>query len=526
MSHIPLQLKELTIRRALLSVSDKTGIVRLATTLLDHGVEIISTGGTARVLREAGLPVTDVAEVTRFPECFDGRIKTLHPAILGAMLARPSLEDHRQTLQEMNIEPIQLVAVNLYPFEKAVKDRPKDLTHAIENIDIGGPSMVRAAAKNIEHVCILTDPGQYDGFCSELTDSGNRISVSTRIELSLQAFRLTGRYDQMIAGELERLHGTGDTLHGPGGELTIQSPLSQMLRYGENPHQQAAVYGYPDRFTQKLHGKELSYNNYLDMEAALQLGANFQDSDEALCAIFKHNMPCGVALASHSAEAWEKAFSADTLSPFGGIILFNRTLDIETARATDRIFSEIIMAPGFEPEALALLRKKANRRLILIKKYSEPGRAQIRSISGGYLHQQQDPGQTLEKREVVTAKKPDEAMWRDLEFAWKVVRHVLSNAIVYASGCKTIGIGSGQPNRFDASRFAVQKAEYFGHDTAGSVVASDGFFPFADGVEEAAKAGAKAVIQPGGSRRDTEVIARADELGMVMIMTGSRYFRH
>ncbi len=520
------KLTNLSIKRALISVSDKSGVVDLANALYRKNIEIISTGGTANALRNAGIPVTDVTEITQFPECLDGRVKTLHPMIHGGILGRPEIEEHAKTLLSLNIQPIQLVVVNLYPFQQAVSDKPDDLEHAVENIDIGGPAMVRAAAKNFENVCILTSPAQYDTFLKELMQHGV-VSGPTRASLAQNAFRLTAEYDSRIAGHLDNfVSGSHSGDISPSDSLTIQEPLYQSLRYGENPHQAAGVYGDPSRFINCFHGKDLSYNNYLDIDAALQLGADFQDSEEALCAIFKHNLPCGVALGADNKEAWEKAFSTDTVSPFGGIVLFNRTVDKQTAEAVDKIFTEIILAPDFEAGALELLTQKANRRLIRIKKWSDPAAQVIRSITGGYLQQQSDSGFESESRNVVTKKQPDENQLKTLEFAWKVVKHVKSNAIVYARDCQTIGIGTGQPNRVDSSRFAVRKARHFGHSLEGSVIASDAFFPFADGVEEAAKAGATAVIQPGGSIRDTEVIEKSDEYGLVMLFTGNRHFRH
>ncbi len=513
------QLPDIPVKRALLSVSDKTGIVELAQKLQASDIEILSTGGTAAKLRDAGIPVTDVSEITKFPECLDGRVKTLHPMIHGGILARPGIKEHAAALTELNIRPIQLVVVNLYPFQRAVEDKPDDLEHAVENIDIGGPAMVRAAAKNFENVCILTNPGQYEPFIAQLEQTSGKTSGSFRASLAAEAFRLTADYDASIFKKLS--HNAGDT-HA----LSIQEPMHQPLRYGENPHQPAGVYGNPEQYITCFHGKELSYNNYLDIDASLQLGADFQDTNDALCAIFKHTLPCGVALAKESREAWEKAFSTDTVSPFGGIVLFNHKLDLQTAKAVDTIFTEIILAPDFEDEALELLQKKSNRRLVRIKKW--PGQEQpvIRSISGGFLKQVPDTGFESEKREIVTAKHPDEKERETLEFAWKIAKHVKSNAIVYASDRQTIGIGTGQPNRVDSSRFAVQKAKEFGHSLAGSVIASDAFFPFADGIDEAGRAGASAIIQPGGSIRDNEVIEKADQLGMSMVLTGTRHFRH
>ncbi|MEX0679854.1 MAG: bifunctional phosphoribosylaminoimidazolecarboxamide formyltransferase/IMP cyclohydrolase [Balneolales bacterium] len=546
--HLP----NISVRRALISVSNKTGIIELAQSLHQRKVEIISTGGTAKVLRNAGIPVTDVSEITRFPECLDGRVKTLHPMIHGALLARPALKEHADTLSNLGIEPIQLVVVNLYPFEEAVLSRPDDLEHAVENIDIGGPTMVRAAAKNFENVCILTSPDQYSPFLTELEKTNNAIRAVIRAQWALIAFRHTASYDRYISEYLENKalkdHSITDTGRigtdrGYSGfepqitgndtqpsvtseSLSLRTTLFQSLRYGENPHQQAAVYGDPSVFIDCFHGKAMSYNNYLDADAALQLAIDFQDTDKALCSIFKHTVPCGVALAESTEKAWQKALNTDTVSPFGGIILFNRSVDLQTARAVDDIFSEMILAPGFDRDALKLLKKKSSRRLIKVKKLPDQEISQIRSILGGYLSQQPDKGFSKETRKIVTKIQPDADQLRSLEFAWKIAKHVKSNAIVYVKGEQTIGIGTGQPNRVDSSRIAVQKAHQFGHSTDGSVVASDAFFPFPDGIEEAARSGAIAVIQPGGSVRDDEVVNTADRFGMAMIFTGTRHFRH
>ncbi len=530
------QLPELTVERALLSVSDKTGIVDLGKALHVKNIEILSTGGTAKMLRDAGIPVTSVSEITNFPECLDGRVKTLHPMIHGALLARPRQADHARTISELGIRPVQLVVVNLYPFRNAVTAKPGDLEHAVENIDIGGPAMIRAAAKNFENVCVLTDPGQYKTFLEAINGPGACIRPELRASLAKKAFLLTADYDRFIAEHLDREfpdkqpYGHPDDQSAkpmsPPDYLSVDEPLYQSLRYGENPHQPAAVYGDPGPYIDCFHGKELSYNNFLDIDAALQLGADFLDTCDALCAIFKHNLPCGVALSDNTVDAWEKAFSTDTVSPFGGIILFNRTLDIRTVEAVDRIFSEIILAPGFDDDARELLERKANRRLVLIKKWPEPHTPRIRSITGGYLWQHEDSGFERESHSVVTKVQPDDTQRKNLSFAWKVVKHVKSNAIVYAGNQQTLGIGTGQPSRVDASRFAAQKARFFGHSLEGSVIASDAFFPFADSVEEAALSGAVAVIQPGGSIRDDEVISEADKNGMSMILTGTRHFRH
>ena len=530
------KLSDIKVERALISVSDKSGIAEFAGLLHEMGVEIISTGGTARLLREKDLPVTDVADITSFPECLDGRVKTLHPYIHGGIMARPVRKDHARTLSELQIHPFQLVVVNLYPFQQAISDKPEDIEYAVEHIDIGGPAMIRAAAKNFENVCVVTDPVQYKSVGAEIKNQGRRIGIKTRLQNASEAFRLTSDYDDHITSALAR---TAEKFSGltdapkPGktpGTLKINASSYQTLRYGENPHQSAGVFGCPGDYIDCFHGKNLSYNNYLDIDSALQLGADFNPDDasfsESLCAIFKHNIPCGVAVAGNPQEAWEQAFATDTISPYGGVILFNQVVDYQTAKAVDRIFSEIIIAPDFDDAALELLSDKANRRLVRVKKWPDGSNPHIRSITGGYLWQEADYGFESESREVVTIEAPDADQKRSLEFAWKVVKHVKSNAIVYVTGQRTIGIGTGQPNRVDASRLAVQKAEEFGHTLKPSVIASDAFFPFADGVEIAAESGANAIIQPGGSIRDDEVIQKANELGIRMIFTGLRHFRH
>jgi phosphoribosylaminoimidazolecarboxamide formyltransferase / IMP cyclohydrolase len=535
------QLPEVAVERALISVSDKSGLPELVHHLHDAGIQLISTGGTARLIRESGIPVTDVSDITGFPECLDGRVKTLHPRIHGGLLARPGIAGHARTLEELGINPIQLVIVNLYPFREAVQQRPGDAEHAIENIDIGGPAMVRASAKNFENVCVVTDPGQYMELVEELTQNNGKIRGATRAKFAVKAFQLTASYDRAISGSLGSLVLDAGLTDGPAGHgkadeddshpsvpavLDIHSPVYRILRYGENPHQPAAIYGDPGKFIDCFHGKELSYNNYLDIDAALNLGTDFRQGDAALCAIFKHSLPCGVALSESVEKSWEKAFSTDTTSPFGGIVLFNRPLDGAAARKVDQIFTEIILAPSYTEEALELLKQKSNRRLIRILDWPDGNTPQVRSVTGGYLFQQADSGFAGEKREVVTRVQPGREQMETLEFAWIVAKHVKSNAIVYAHDRQTIGIGTGQPNRVTASRIAAGNAKEYGHDLMGCVVASDAFFPFADGLVEAARAGASAVIQPGGSVRDDEVIAKADELGIAMIFTGARHFRH
>ncbi len=511
----------LNINRALISVSDKTGLPELAKALHRSGIEIISTGGTAKAIEQEGIPVKDVSEVTGFEECLDGRVKTLHPLVHGGILARTSHEADIQEIEELGITPIELVVVNLYRFKNKVADPDVTPAEATEFIDIGGPTMIRAAAKNFAHVSILSSPEQYSGFIEELEER-MAISFDTRKKLAKDAFAHTADYDSAIANYFTNL-----IEEKPAKQFNISLPLSQELRYGENPHQQAAVYGYQNEFIDCFHGKQLSYNNYLDVDAALNIISDFGDSEYA-CAIIKHTIPSGVGVAENLTQAYKKAFSTDRVSPFGGIVVVNREMDVETVKAIDEIFTEIIIAPAYSGEALQLLKQKKNRRLIRIKKsVREVQSSSYRSIFGGLLNQDADISPANpEHFEIVSKRKPTEQEMNDLLFSWKVVRHIKSNAIVYAKDGRTLGIGSGQTSRVDSSEIAVAKAEKEGLDLTGSAIASDAFFPFADGVEAAAKAGAKAVIQPGGSIRDEEVIQKANEFDMAMIFTGKRHFKH
>lgn len=481
----------------------------------------MSTGGTAAVLREAGLPVKDVSEVTGYEEILDGRVKTLHPIIHGGILARTSHQEDLDQINKLNIKPIELVVVNLYPFQETVQK--KNITPAIatENIDIGGPTMIRAAAKNFAHVCVLTHPNQYKSFSKELENKGE-ISFQFRQSLARKAFEHTADYDSAIS----TYFGTLDELDTPES-FTVSIPKSGELRYGENPHQKAGVYGNQDIFINCFHGKELSYNNLLDVDSALHLMHDFKDNQPTV-AIFKHTVPCGVASDNSLENAYRKAFSTDRSSPFGGIICTNREMDIATAKAIDEIFTEIIIAPGFSKDALNLLQEKKNRRLIDLKKYPEQeDTLSYKSIFGGALVQQTNFATINENNlKTVTDRKPSQEEKEDLLFAWKVVKHIKSNGIVYAKNMQTLGIGTGQTSRIDSSEIAIQKSKKEGLSLTGSAIASDAFFPFADGVEAAAKAGVKAVIQPGGSIRDKEVIEAANKYGIAMLFTGVRHFRH
>ncbi len=519
------------VHRALLSVADKAGLVPFAEKLHAMGVELVSTGGTARALREAGIPVEDVSSVTRFPEILDGRVKTLHPAIHAGLLARRNDTEDLAVLQEHGIGPIDLVVVNLYPFREAISKPGVTLGIAVENIDIGGPTLLRASAKNFFFVGVVTSPDDYERVAGELEAQEGSLSMATRQALALKAFSHTARYDQAITDFLQ------DQVQDPPGDappqpaLRIEAPHRATLRYGENPHQKASVYGAPHEYYEPLHGKALSFNNLLDLSAGLLLIDEFYGA-RPTCAILKHTNPCGVASASSLLEAYERAFATDRQSPFGGIVVVNRSLDLEAARAIDRIFTELIIAPAFEPGVLDFLQQKKNRRLIRsLKRASEDHRPGVRSMLGGYLIQDPDealpaPDAFRQQVEVVTDRVPEEREWRDISFAWRIVKHVKSNAIVYARHEATLGIGAGQMSRIDASEIAVMKGGKSELDFKESVVASDAFFPFADGLIEAANHGVTAAVQPGGSIRDDEVIRAANEHGIAMIFTGKRHFRH
>ncbi|MEM1042631.1 MAG: bifunctional phosphoribosylaminoimidazolecarboxamide formyltransferase/IMP cyclohydrolase [Bacteroidota bacterium] len=519
------------VQRALLSVSDKTGLAAFAQRLAALGVELVSTGGTARVLREAGLTVRDVAEVTASPELLDGRVKTLHPKIHAGLLARRTDADDLAQLDEHGIAPIDLVVVNLYPFAEAVAQDDVTDAVAVENVDIGGPTMVRAAAKNHFFVGVVTSPDQYDAVAIELEAHSGQLSLATRRELAGAAFTHTADYDAAIADYFDRNDGAGATGRSPLPEtFSIALPKAQTLRYGENPHQAAALYGDPGQAFTKLHGKDLSFNNLIDLTAALDLIREFGEAGPAV-AILKHTNPCGVGTAEALEVAYHKAFATDRQSPFGGIVAVNRPLDRATAEAIDAVFTEIIIAPGYEEGVLGFLQQKKNRRLIETRPGADVAALDVRTAAGGLLVQEANPplGSAADLRArstVATERAPSEAEWADLDFAWRVSKHVKSNAIVYAGGGATLGIGAGQMSRIDASEIAVMKAGKSSLALENSVVASDAFFPFADGLLAAASAGARAVIQPGGSVRDDEVIAAADGYGLAMVFTGARHFRH
>jgi len=519
-----------TVRRALISVSDKAGLLPFASALAAHGVALLSTGGSARALRDAGIAVTEVSDHTGFPEILDGRVKTLVPQIHGGILGRRDLPEHVAQMHAHNIAPIDLVAVNLYPFEATVA-RGAPFDDCVENIDIGGPALIRAAAKNHDFVAVLTGPDQYDAVLAELQEQGGT-TLATRRRLAGEAYARTAAYDAAIAAWFAAQR--GETFPP---RMTVAGTLRQTLRYGENPHQQAAFYANGTRpgvaTMRQVQGKELSYNNLADTDAALECVAEF---DAPTVAIIKHANPCGVASAATLAEAWDLAFRCDPVSPFGGIVAVNRTLDGPAAEKIAKILTEVIVAPDADAAAIAAVARRKNLRLLLTGAMPDPlaPGMTFRSLSGGFLMQTRDTGRvTAADLKVVTRRAPSDAELRDLLFAFKVCKHVKSNAIVYVREAATVGIGPGQPNRVDSARIAawrsVEAAKAAGLDaplTQGSVAASDAFFPFADGLEAVVAAGATAVIQPGGSVRDAEVVAAADAAGIAMVFTGMRHFRH
>jgi phosphoribosylaminoimidazolecarboxamide formyltransferase/IMP cyclohydrolase len=511
------------IKRALISVSDKTGLVEFARELAAMGVEIISTGGTASLLKKEGIPSIEVSAFTGSPEILDGRVKTLHPKVHGGLLYLRGNKAHEKEAQANGILPIDLVIVNLYPFEQTVAKPGVTLDEAIENIDIGGPSMLRSAAKNYRSVTVVVDPADYADVLENIRANDGATTLKLRERLGIKVFVTTSNYDSAIANYFNCEQETSCS-------FSITLPIAARLRYGENPHQHAALYGDFDERFQKLHGKELSFNNILDISAATAL---IEEFPEPTVAILKHTNPCGVGSDPDLKAAWDKAFATDKQAPFGGIIICNRTLTEPLARAISEIFSEVIIAPEFDPDARVLLQKKKNLRLM--RKLATPiGKEDdlpdVRSVLGGLLVQDRDTAAAgeLEKLEekVVTQRPPTADEMKAMLFGWRVVKHVKSNAIVYAARDRTLGIGAGQMSRIDASRIAIWKAKDAGLSLAGSAVASDAFFPFPDGLIAAAEAGATCAIQPGGSVRDKEVIQAANERGIAMVFTGVRHFRH
>jgi len=515
------------IQRALISVSDKTGLAEFSKGLVSLGIEIVSTGGTAKLLADSGIKAIEISDYTGFPEMLQGRVKTLHPKVHGGLLYRRGVKSHEQSIAEHGIKPIDLVVVNLYPFRETVQKPGVTLEEAIENIDIGGPSMLRSAAKNNESVTVIVDPNDYAPVLEELKKSGNT-SPETRRRLAVKVFETTAQYDSMISLYLrsEIRHDAKPSAGVLPEKFEISVPKAMDLRYGENPHQKAALYGEFFRFYDQLHGKELSFNNILDVTAAAELIGEF---GEPTVAILKHNNPCGVGLAEKIADAWEKALATDRQAPFGGIIIVNRPLDLELAESISEIFSEVIVAPHFQDSALQLLKKKKNLRLLKQKlpTVHSTSELEFRYCVGGILVQERDTGVTAPKDwKVVTKRAPTDQEAIALWFGWRVVKHVKSNAIVYASNDRTLGIGAGQMSRVDSAKISAWKAKEAGLTLEGSVVASDAFFPFSDGVIAAAKAGATAVVQPGGSVRDQEVIDACNKHNVAMVFTHRRHFRH
>jgi len=523
------------LRRALLSVSDKTGLVELAQALESRGVELLSTGGSAQTLRDAGVAVKDVAEVTGFPEMMDGRVKTLHPKVHGGLLALRDNDDHVAAMFEHDIKAIDLLVVNLYPFEETVA-KGADYDTCIENIDIGGPAMIRAAAKNHAFVSTVVDVEDYGALLEELDQNDGQTTLAFRQRLAQIAYARTGAYDAAVSTWMAGAIGVNTPRR-----RVFAGTLAQTLRYGENPHQDAAFYHDGSArpgvaVAEQLQGKELSYNNINDTDAAFELVSEFLPRDGFACAIIKHANPCGVATGSTLKEAYQKAFDCDRTSAFGGIVALNSTLDGETAAAISEIFTEVVIAPGVHQDAKDIFAKKKNLRLLKtpgLANTAEPGTA-WRQVSGGILVQNRDNGRIdMEDLKVVTKIAPTDDQMRDLLLAWKIAKHVKSNAIIYVKDGATVGVGAGQMSRLDSALIAAKKAERMAEAlglseplTKGSAVASDAFFPFADGLLEAAAAGATSVIQPGGSMRDNEVIKAADEAGLAMVLTGMRHFRH
>jgi phosphoribosylaminoimidazolecarboxamide formyltransferase/IMP cyclohydrolase len=518
------------IHRAILSVTDKTGLVDFARKLSALGIELISTGGTAKLLRDSGIAVKDISDLTGFPEMLDGRVKTLHPKVHGGILHRRADAKHIAAVKEHGIQPIDMVVVNLYAFEKTAAKPDVKFEELIENIDIGGPSMIRSAAKNFHDVAIVTSPADYDAIADELKKEGGSLSHETKWRLAQKAFATTAAYDSAIASTLEQINADGSRPNAESFPATLRLSFHKTLdlRYGENPHQKAAMYsdgsGVGVANARQLQGKELSYNNIVDLQAAWDLAQEFNEPgfDQPVCAIIKHTNPCGAATGKTLAQAYKRALECDPVSAFGGVIGVNRPIDAEAAEEMHKLFLEVIAAPSFDEAAQRIFSSKKNLRLVEV-----PAAHQkwiLKNISGGILVQDVD-NRPLEDADlkVVTQRAPTPEETRALLFAWKICKHVKSNAIVYARDGQTVGVGAGQMSRVDAAKLGAMKAQL---PLKGTVAASDAFFPFPDGVEEIAKAGATAIIQPGGSQRDPEVIAAADRLGLAMLFTGVRHFRH
>ena len=510
------------IQRALLSVSDKRGLVEFATALRGMNVEIISTGGTLNVLKSQDIEAISVYDVTHFPEILDGRVKTLHPKIHGALLALADNSQHQQQLREHEIEAIDMVVVNLYPFGRTIAQSGVSLDQALEQIDIGGPAMLRAAAKNFKDKVVVVNPDRYPSVIEEMQSHGGEVSEETRLQLAQEVFRHTSSYDAVVADYLEGIEGGKHTLPSL---FHLSLCKEQDLRYGENPHQRASLYGNFHSAFQKLHGKELSYNNIVDIAAASRLVTEF---DEPTAAIIKHTNPCGVGSAATIAEAYAKALATDPKSAFGGIIAVNRPLDLDAAERMNQLFTEVIVAPAFSDGVIEVLRKKKDRRVIRVMADLHGQRElDVKSVPGGVLVQDPDTAhEPISSWKCVTRRVPTEEESAAMLFGWRVAKHVKSNAIVYARADRTVGVGAGQMSRVDAARIAAQKAAEAALDVHGTSLASDAFFPFADGLLEAVRAGSTAVVQPGGSIRDEEVIRAADEHNVAMVFTAVRHFKH
>ena len=514
------------IRRALISVSDKTGIVEFAHSLDAFGVEILSTGGTAKLFQQNDIPVIEVSEFTKSPEMLGGRVKTLHPKIHGGLLAIRDDVVHQREMQENGIEPIDLLVVNLYPFEQAIARKDCTFEMAIENIDIGGPAMLRGAAKNHRFVTIVVDPADYASILKEMGVLQGCVTPETNERLARKVFQLTARYDGLIADYLGR-RDTAGNVQEFGETIHLALRLEQVLRYGENPHQSAALYGSFFAVAEQLHGKELSYNNILDAHCAILTMNDFLEDESPVVAILKHTTPCGVASGRTPLEAFNAAFQTDPDSPFGGIVIVNKTWDLELAERVSEIFTEVLIAPDFTPEALAYLRKKKDRRLIRWNPRAMDLSFNHRGVLNGLLVQQYDTAMEIVRMgQVVSTRPPTTEEYESLAFAWKVAKASRSNAVVFAAGTRTLAIGSGSPARVGAVHVACDTAKRLGISLAGSVLASEAFFPFRDGVDQVAAAGATAIVQPGGSKRDDEAITAANEHDLAMVFTHYRHFRH
>lgn len=501
---------------ALISVSDKTKIVEFARELKSLDYQIIATGNTYKLLLDNSIDCIEIKNFTNFPEIFDGRVKTLHPKVFGGILMRPDLQSDQRQAEENQISQIDIVCVNLYPFPKVVNRDDISLEEKIENIDIGGPSLIRASAKNFKYVSVLTNPNQYDSFLEEL--KLGVISIDTKKKLAYEAFAHTSFYDTLIANYFEK------EFNFEPKDIRLNYKANFPLRYGENPHQKAFLFGDFEKYFDVIHGKELSYNNIVDLVAAVELIADFEETG---CAIIKHTNPCGAAYGKDVYEAYEKALSCDPVSAFGGIVAFNKEVDLKTAEKLNEIFLEIIVAVSFSDDALEILKTKKNRRLVTIKEFPRKDELQIKSIPGGVLAQEKDNSKlSLDKLKLVTKKKYTEQELENLKFAWIVCKHTKSNAIVFVKDKKAIGVGAGQMSRIDSAKIASEKAKQFNHDLVGAVAASDAFFPFADGVLQIAEQGITSIIQPGGSVRDEEVIEAANQKNISMIFTGIRNFKH